>query len=362
MESIIYRLRDIKNDEYFKFTFNYDIEEIKKWSYNPVRLNIQLTKLCNQKCISCNCGPDINIANELKANEIKELIKNVTSIYDIKNIAFTGGEPLTKNDFLDIAKYASNFSEKVSITTNAQLIKDVNYAKKLIESGVNNFTLSYHGIGVHDLFTRRSGAEEKLRKGLRSLKTAAKDLGVDIRIKIGHLLTKLSYDNLNEMMAFCEDENVELYLEIPTTDISVFEDTEIKNIELKDKTIIEQCIKLLRKWKFEGKPIMLSDEAIVFLEKYMNKQPIKSPCPIGFYDIYVDSIGDFYTGCWGLSAIGNIKEKNIQEILTSDKLYENIYMMLRRECKGCTCGYNMMARYYIPYLIESEKKKHEIGD
>ena len=49
-ESIIRKVLETYNDEeYVKFTFNYDIEEIKKWDYNPVRLNIQLTKLCNQR-------------------------------------------------------------------------------------------------------------------------------------------------------------------------------------------------------------------------------------------------------------------------------------------------------------------------
>ena len=137
-ESIIRKVLETYNDEeYVKFTFNYDIEEIKKWDYNPVRLNIQLTKLCNQRCISCNCGPHISTENELDLNEIKSIIKEVCSKYDIKNIAFTGGEPLIKSNFLEIVEYAKRYSEQVSVTTNAQLIKSVNFAEELLIKGIN---------------------------------------------------------------------------------------------------------------------------------------------------------------------------------------------------------------------------------
>jgi len=49
-------------------------------------------------------------------------------------------------------------------------------------------------------------------------------------------------------------------------------------------------------------------QSIPFINRYMQKKEIISPCPIGFYDIYIDCIGNVYTGCWYLPSVGSIRE------------------------------------------------------
>lgn len=66
-------------------------------------------------------------------------------------------------------------------------------------------------------------------------------------------------------------------------------------------------------------------------------------------------MGNVYTGCWCLPPVGNVREIPLEEIFNSNKVQENIFKMLLRKCNGCTCGYNIMSKYYIPYLIEVEQ-------
>lgn len=146
--------------------------------------------------------------------------------------------------------------------------------KKIINSGVKNYALSYHGIGVHDKFTRTSGAEENLRNSIRYLKIASEELNVKIRIKIGHLITELSYPYLDEIMRFCEDNELELYLEIPDTEIPVFAGTHMKNVIITDNYKITQIINKLLLWKKQVKPILMEYQSIPFINRYMQKKKL----------------------------------------------------------------------------------------
>lgn len=340
------------DENYVKFSFTYPIGEISTWLYNPLRLNIQVSKKCNQKCISCNSFNKSN-EDELSIPEIMSCIKQTTSLFEIKNIAFTGGEVLLKNGIHDCFAFAKNLSENVSITTNGQLISSIEYAKQLIISGINNITVSYHGIGVHDKFTSTKNAERNIINAISYLSSAKLSLNMPLRIKIGTLITEWSCNTLKDMLDWCERNSLELFVELPDTQLPIFKNTKFNAICLKDVNIISDLTQRLFSWREQGKPLMLKDENIVFINKYLRNQKINSPCPIGFFDIYIDSTGNVYTGCWVLPPIGNIRTHDISEIIYSDIRLERLNQMLHRKCPGCSCGYMMMSKYYLPYVIES---------
>lgn len=78
----------VKEEEYLKYTFLYKFNEVENWNYRPLRLNIQLTKFCNQNCISCNCGTKVNRKDELTSIEIKKIINQICNLYNIKKYCF----------------------------------------------------------------------------------------------------------------------------------------------------------------------------------------------------------------------------------------------------------------------------------
>lgn len=310
---------------------------------NICRLNIQLTKKCNQRCKMCNSYNLID-DNLLSKEKIFKLINDACENYNIKNIAFTGGEPTLREDFLQVVKFAKMFSGNVSITTNASYIKTQEDAFKLIESGINRFTISYHGIGTHSNYVGINNAEENTKKAINYLKTANKD----ILIKIGMLLTNKTIDNIYEMINYCKKMGVILYLELPDDSIPIFEN-DIKNEYMLSKEQKLKVLKFLNEAEINNYPILISKSAKKYIEYYLNKKNINGPCPLGYTDIYVSSEGEVYTGCWGLDSIGNINSSNIVDIMNSDKYKENIEKMLKRECLGCTCGYLFQSNFMTDY-------------
>ncbi|MCC3862839.1 radical SAM protein [Terrisporobacter petrolearius] len=305
------------------------------------RLNIQLTKKCNQRCKMCN-SYNIKDEKELTTQEIFDIISNVCSERKICNIAFTGGEPTLRKDILEIVSFAKKHCENVSITTNGTFIKKEEDALKLIENGVNRFTISYHGIGNHSQFTGVKDSEKDIRRALSILSNISNYK--DIYVKVGMLFTNETVNAIEDMIKYCEELKLKLYIELPDDSIPIFENTPKDEFAISNENI-DEIVHNLNEWKLGNKPVLLTDNSIKYINKYLKKEPIIGECPLGYTDLYIGSNGNVYSGCWALEPIGNIRKDEIMNILNGEKYLENIDKMLRRLCPGCTCGYIFQSNF-----------------
>lgn len=309
---------------------------------NVVRLNIQLTKKCNQRCRSCN-SYDLKAESELGIDDFLSIIDEATNLFCIKNIAFTGGEPTLHPGILEVAKAARAKSPNVSVTTNGFYCKSKETVEKLLIAGINRFSFSYHGVGAHDDFTRTKGAEKRLRQAV--------DWVLELQskypsyVKIGTLYTGRNIEDVEAVLQYAHNKGMDLYIELLDTRIPVFKASGLsKSHALLDKNGIKKDIERIKKWKMGGYRILISDEGIDFLRAWFMNKTIKGECPLYDTDLYIESDGTVRTGCWSLPGVGNIKKNSLSEIVVSDKYQENIENMKRRKCTGCTCGYLMQAK------------------
>lgn len=117
-------------------------------------------------------------------------MEEILEKYPINNVAFTGGEPTVRRDFNDsvkgVRKIRGGGIPNFSVTTNGFALQTPHAVKEMIESGVNRFSVSYHGIGYHDEFTGVNGAEERVRNAIDNLLEQRKNYS-DINIKVGCL-------------------------------------------------------------------------------------------------------------------------------------------------------------------------------
>ena len=309
-----------------------------------VRLNIQLTKKCNQRCKSCN-SYKMDSTNELSADEIKRIIKEVCSLYDIKNIAFTGGEPTIHKDILDVAKYAKKYSPNVSITTNGYYFKSEEKALELIDAGINRYSFSYHGIGVQDSFSRINGAEERIRKAIQWLTSMRKEK--DIYLKVGMLFNGSNISEVEKMLDYVEDNDMDLYIEIVDYFSPIFAKSEsaIETENAIKKDELCNAIEKIRGWIRNGRRINIDERALDFIYRYYMNEKIVGKCPLALTDIYIESNGNVRSGCWSLPPVGNVRTNSIETIMKSEIYKKNLERMLKRECSGCTCGYLMQSKY-----------------
>ena len=88
-------------------------------------LDIELTERCNNDCIHCciNLPMDNSAARqrEMTTDEVKGILTEAATLGCL-SVRFTGGEPLLRDDFEELYRFARRQGIKVLLFTNARLI------------------------------------------------------------------------------------------------------------------------------------------------------------------------------------------------------------------------------------------------
>jgi len=157
------------------------------------------TKQCNLHCKHCyqSSGSE-KLPDELNTEEAKKVIDDFSDA-GVVAIAFSGGEPLLRNDFFEIAQYARDKDFYVSIATNATLItKEI--AQRL-EKTVHYVEISLDGFEkTHDDFRGIPGVWKKTVKGIRN----CVEVGLDTCVAT--TVTKWNLKEIPKLLDFVEND------------------------------------------------------------------------------------------------------------------------------------------------------------
>jgi uncharacterized Fe-S cluster-containing radical SAM superfamily protein len=135
----------------------------------PFSVWFQPTKTCNLNCALCydDCGRDFG-RPELGYDEIVRIIDELTD-EGVIAVAFEGGEPLVRPDFMDILRHtcAKAF---VLVRTNATLITE-DVARQFKAVGVGTVIVDLWGAtaATHDRLTGTPGSFEQALAGARAV-------------------------------------------------------------------------------------------------------------------------------------------------------------------------------------------------
>ncbi len=138
------------------------------------------TRMCNLRCKHCYASaapkPD---PDELTTEEAKKAVDEFAKA-GVVAIAFSGGEPLARRDFLEVAGYAADRGFYVAVATNGTLItREV--ARKMKEAGVRYVEVSLDGLErTHDEFRGVPGAWRRAVEGVRNCVEAGLDVGIAV--------------------------------------------------------------------------------------------------------------------------------------------------------------------------------------
>ena len=143
-----------------------------------------LTNKCNLACSHCyiNAGPGAKRSDELSTEEAKALIDDLAGM-GTPLILLSGGEPLVRDDFWELAGYIRGKGMKSALSTNGTLI-DVNTARRLKETGVEYVGVSLDGATAetHDRLRNRAGSFEASLSAIRNSIAAGLPCGVRITV------------------------------------------------------------------------------------------------------------------------------------------------------------------------------------
>ncbi len=117
-------------------------------------LRISVTQDCNLDCFYCHKEGCEDEDREMAPEEIEELVR-VAAEFGIEKVKVTGGEPLVRDDIVDIISVISQPQiEDVSLTTNGVGLSEK--AEELAEAGLDRANISLDTLN-EDTYERISG-------------------------------------------------------------------------------------------------------------------------------------------------------------------------------------------------------------
>ena len=125
----------------------------------PFLVSYSITSKCNLACRHCySQSTEAGADDDLSGPEALKVIDELAN-WGIGLLIFDGGEPLCREDFFDIARYASSQGLRTVIGSNGTMI-DRATARSLKEAGIRSAAISLDGANAqtHDWFRGKEGA------------------------------------------------------------------------------------------------------------------------------------------------------------------------------------------------------------
>lgn len=173
--------------------------------YAPFLVVWDFTHKCNLSCKHCYSNSGASAQNELTTKEALNAVDQLAD-FGVTALAFSGGEPLTRKDFFEVASHAVQSGLYVSVATNGTLLTKEN-VKKLKQARINYVEISIDGATsrTHDEFRGVPGAFEKAIAGLKNCVEA------DLCACIATTATKSNIDEVPLILDLAEEVGAERF-------------------------------------------------------------------------------------------------------------------------------------------------------
>ncbi|WP_211274919.1 radical SAM/SPASM domain-containing protein [Bacillus marinisedimentorum] len=181
--------------------------------YMPRLIFWELTEGCNLKCVHCRATaqPQRN-KEELTTEQAFSILEQIAEFAD-PILVLTGGEPLYRPDFFEIADYANKLGITTALASNGTLITR-EIAKKIKDAGIRRVAISLDGptADIHDKFRGIPGAYEAALRGA----SYVKEQGIELQFNT--TITKHNIEYVEDTVQLARAQNVDalhLFMLVP---------------------------------------------------------------------------------------------------------------------------------------------------
>lgn len=181
-----------------------------RWFDAPAPESIfwEITAECNLKCLHCVVSADKKQSNELSTKEALTLIDQWQAI-GVSDITFSGGEPLMRDDFFELARATKYRGLTVGLATNGLCITPSIAAElRELAAGIQ-VSLDGSSSEVYGGFRGSEQAFYQAVNGIDNLVEAGNE------ITVGTVISKHNLDDIPKMLDFVENHGVKYFRLIP---------------------------------------------------------------------------------------------------------------------------------------------------
>ena len=133
-------------------------------------LRITVTHRCNYRCFYCHMEGESGF-EEITVDEVARLVR-IASRLGINKVKLTGGEPLVREDIVELVKAIDEVKPSdLAMTTNGSLLKGL--ASKLVDAGLRRVNVSLPSL-KREVFSRITGVDmlDMVMEGLLEAKNS----------------------------------------------------------------------------------------------------------------------------------------------------------------------------------------------
>lgn len=160
------------------------------------------SRTCNLRCRHCYMNSDSRrYSDELTTSEAKKFIDDLAD-FKVPVLLFSGGEPLTRADFFELAEYAAEKKVRPTLSTNGTLITR-EIAQRIKDIGVGYVGISLDGLqNVNDKFRGVDGAYKLAMLGIENC------VAVGQRVGLRFTINRHNFEELDNIFDFIEAEQI----------------------------------------------------------------------------------------------------------------------------------------------------------
>jgi radical SAM protein with 4Fe4S-binding SPASM domain len=269
------------------------LEQLAERQGTPVAAMLQLTARCNFRCSHCYQAE--RRRDELTTRAWRAVLDDLREA-GVLLLTLSGGEPLLRRDFLEIASHARALRFSLQLKTNGFLI-DRRMADQLARLAFLDVQMSLYSTrpGVHDGITGLTGSLRRLRSAARMLARRS------IRVTMMTPLMSVNADEVDGIVTFCRDGGYEFSMD---PSIQVCEDGSCAPAGLRASE--EQLEKAL------ANPALVDREALAAAAR--RRRPQDRVCNAGRLSCFITAAGDVLPCPMLQVALGNVAQKPLIEI------------------------------------------------
>lgn len=165
---------------------------------NPLALICELTHRCPLHCVYCSNPLELQTrATELSTEDWTRVFKEAAAL-GILQLDFTGGEPLTRPDILELVRAARTAGLYVNLITSGLPLDEAKLAS-LVDAGLDHFQLSFQG-AREEIAQEISGTKAHPQK-LRVLEWLKRHR---VAVTLNFVIHRRNIEQLPDMLALAE--------------------------------------------------------------------------------------------------------------------------------------------------------------
>lgn len=301
----------------------------------PIRASLHVTSHCNSDCVYCSYRRSLlRDRHDLPLVSIVEAIDSMAEL-GVRLLFISGGEPLLRNDLIQICSHAKGRRMTVQLSTNGllltrQIVLDLN------EAGLSNLIMSLDSLEDEVYMQHRGVHNPRILEKLDLLAVFA-NLRKENSSAVTFVVSQKNFLELPAFVRFIDNfANGRICVNIqPFHDFGLSHNQDLR-FSSEYESMLNETIRQVIALKEMGCHVNASEDYLHAIPDFLLHGHLRGEisCHVGYFGMYVQENLDVLP-CWKMPPVGNLANSSATDIWLSAAYVEARNRMIQKKCSRC---------------------------